>query len=110
MKALVLSSAMLVLSVSAPAAPVSQTFVGYITDTMCGVNHVPMKVTPDAKCVRECVKHGDTYKFAFTDGKVVYRLNDQQAPEKFAGQKVKVTGVLYEKTGTIGVEKIEPAK
>ena len=109
MKALILSIAMLALSISAPAAPVSKTFVGYITDTMCGVNHVPMKITPDVKCVRECVKSG-THKYAFTDGKVVYKLNDQQAPEKFAGQKVRVRGVLYEKTGTIAVEKIEAAK
>ena len=109
MKTLILSGAVLALSVSAPAAPVSKTFVGYITDTMCGVNHVPMQITPDGKCVRECVK-GGTYKYAFTDGKVVYRLNDQQAPEKFAGQKVAVKGVLYEKTGTIAVERIEAAK
>jgi hypothetical protein len=109
MKALILSTLMFTLSPSAPATPVSKTFVGYITDTMCGVNHVPMKIAPDGKCVRECVK-GGTYQYAFTDGKVVYRLNDQQAPEKFAGQKVAVKGVLYEKTGTIAVEKIEAAK
>ncbi len=109
MKALILSMAMLALSASAPATPVSKTFVGYITDTMCGVNHVPMKITPDGKCVRECVKDG-TYKYALTDGKIVYKLNDQQAPEKFAGQKVTVKGVLYEKTNTIAVERIEAAK
>ncbi len=108
MKAWILSGAVLALSVNAGAAITSRTFVGYITDTMCGVNHVPMKIAPDTKCVRECVKGGA--KFAFTDGKVVYKLNDQQAPRKFAGQKVKVTGVLYEKTNTIAVEKIEAAK
>jgi hypothetical protein len=108
-KALILSGAMLALSISAPAAPVSRTFIGYVTDTMCGVNHVPMKIAPDGKCVRECVK-GGAYKFAFTDGKVVYKLNDQQAPEHFAGQKVKVRGVLYERTNTIAVETIERAK
>ena len=34
-------------------------------------------------------------------------LSDQQAPEKFAGQKVKVTGTLNAKTKTIEVKKIE---
>ncbi len=109
MKALILSGAMLALSASAPAAVATKTFTGYITDTMCGVNHVPMKISPDGKCVRECVKDG-TYKYALTDGKIVYKLNDQQAPEKFAGQKVTVKGVLYEKTNTIAVERIEAAK
>jgi hypothetical protein len=37
-------------------------------------------------------------------------LSDQETPEKFAAQKVKVTGKLYPKTGVIAVEKIEPAK
>lgn len=109
MKTLILSTTLLALSAAAPAAPASKAFVGYVTDTMCGVNHVPMKVSPDAKCVRECVK-GGTYKFALTDGKVVYKLNDQQSPEPFAGRKVKVTGVLYERTNTIAVEKIERTK
>ena len=109
MKALILAGILIAFSAAGHAAPVSKTFVGYITDTMCGVNHVPMKIAPDGKCVRECVK-GGTYKYAFTDGKVVYKLNDQQAPEKFAGQQVRVKGVLYEKTATIAVEKIEAAK
>jgi hypothetical protein len=37
-------------------------------------------------------------------------LSDQAAPERFAGQKVTVKGVLYEKTGIIKVESIEQAK
>ena len=39
-------------------AAAKQTFTGVITDTMCGANHNMMGVTPDAKCVRECVKEG----------------------------------------------------
>jgi hypothetical protein len=99
---------MLALSVSVLAAPLSRTFVGVVTDTMCGASHAAMKITPDEKCVRDCVKGGD--KFALSDGKTTYTLNDRQSAEKFVGKKVKVTGVLYEKTNTIAVEKIEPAK
>ena len=55
-----------------------------------------MKVTPDSKCVLECVKSGS--KYALYDGKNVYVLSDQKTPEKFAGQRVKVTGTLFEKT------------
>jgi uncharacterized protein DUF5818 len=39
-----------------------------------------------------------------------YALSDQAAPEKFAGKKVNVKGVLFEKTGIIKVESIEAAK
>lgn len=88
------------------AANQSKTFTGVITDTMCGDNHAAMKVSPDAKCVRECVKHGS--KYALYDGKNVYVLSDQQTPEKFAAQKVKVTGTLYEKTKVLKVDSIEP--
>jgi hypothetical protein len=87
----------------------SKTFTGVITDDMCGVDHVRMKVSPDPKCVEVCVRgHGS--KYALHDGKNLYRLSDQKTPEKFAGKKVKVTGVLYEKTQIIKVESIDLVK
>ncbi len=88
------------------AAAGPQSFTGVITDTMCGANHKPMNVTPDSKCVLECVKHGS--KYALVVGTNVYVLSDQQTPEKFAAQKVKVTGALNEKTKILKVDKIEP--
>jgi hypothetical protein len=89
-------------------AAASETHVGVITDTMCGKNHAPMKVSPDSDCVRQCVKHGS--KYALLEGGKVHTLSDQEAPAKFAGQKVKVTGRLYEKTGILKVESIEASK
>jgi Protein of unknown function (DUF5818) len=44
------------------------------------------------------------------DGTQAYTLSDQQAPEKFAGKKVTVTGTLDPKTSTIQVESITAAK
>jgi hypothetical protein len=44
------------------------------------------------------------------DGKEAYTLSDQKAPEKFAGQKVAVTGTLDAKTKTIKVDSISAAK
>lgn len=85
-----------------------QTFTGVITDTMCGADHKMMNVSPDAKCVRECVKAG--YKYALYDGRNVYTLSDQQTPEKYAAQKVKVVGTLHPKTKIIAVESIQPVK
>lgn len=81
-----------------------QTFTGVITDSMCGQDHAMMKVTPDSKCVQECVKHGS--KYALSDGKTAYVLSDQKAPEQFAGQKVKITGTLYQKTKILKVDSI----
>lgn len=89
-------------------AAASETHVGVITDTMCGKDHAPMKVSPDSDCVRQCVKHGS--KYALLEGGRVYTLSDQDSPAKFAGQKVKVTGQLYEKTGILKVESIGASK
>ena len=56
-----------------------------------------------------CVSvHGASY--VLYDGKNAYILSDQKTPEKFAGQKVRVTGTLDAKTMTIQVESITAAK
>jgi hypothetical protein len=87
----------------------TKTYVGVITDTMCAADHAHMNAGPDPKCVRDCVKAG--YKYALLhEGRHVLKLSDQQTPEQYAGQKVRITGKLYEKTRILAVEKIEPAK
>lgn len=86
------------------------TFTGVVSDTMCGAKHT-MGISPDSKCVRDCVKSNPTkYKYALATGDKLYVLSDQQTPGNFAAQRVKVTGTLYEKTGVIDVKKIEPVK
>ena len=50
---ILLSAAAMLLAGSQPT-----TFTGTITDSMCVADHAMMHVTPDAKCVRECVKAG----------------------------------------------------
>lgn len=87
-----------------------KTFTGILTDTMCGADHAMMNISPDAKCVVECVKHDKNTKYALLVGKKLYVLSDQKTPEKFAAQKVKITGTLYEKTGILKVDSIESAK
>ena len=89
-------------------AAADKTFTGVITDTMCGADHSQMNVKPDSKCVRECIKSGA--KYALLVGKEVYTLSDQKTPDKYAGEKVKVTGKLDAQTKTIAVDKIEAAK
>jgi hypothetical protein len=88
-----------------------QTFTGIVTDEMCPTgSHAHMKMGPtDADCTRACIAaHGSRY--VLYDGKRAYVLSDQQAPDRFAAQKVRVTGTLDEKTMTIRVESIGAAK
>ena len=93
-----------------PAASGPKMYTGVITETMCGTKHT-MGITPDAKCVRECVKSDPAkYKYALQVGDKLYVLSDQASPEKFAAQKVAVTGTLFEKTSILKADKIEPAK
>ncbi len=110
MKPLILAIFLLTGRAYAQNAP--KTYTGVITDTMCGADHSHMGVTPDEKCVRECVKSGNgKWKYALLGAdKKMYVLSDQQSPEKFAAKRVKVTGMLYEKTGVLKVDKIEPAR
>lgn len=99
----------ILLTAATPAQP-SKTYTGVITDTMCGRDHKAMKVTPDSKCVRECVGDGKTYKYALLVGDKMYTLSDQETPAQYAAKKVQVTGVLYEKTQILKVDSIKPAK
>jgi hypothetical protein len=95
---------------AADPVPQPKTYTGYITDTMCKREHAHMKIAPEAKCVRDCVGDGKTYKYALLVGEHSYLLSDQETPAKFAAQKVVVTGVLYTKTNILKVESIKAAK
>jgi hypothetical protein len=109
-----MTPAILIVSTLALASPLSasdtRTFTGVISDSMCRRDHESMKVDPVDKCVRECVQHSRKVRYVLLHGEHAYVLSDQETPAKYAGQEVKVTGVLYEKTGVIDVEKIEPAR
>jgi hypothetical protein len=93
------------------AAPAQQKFTGVITDDMCAKgDHSKMQMGPnDAECTKACVAlHGAAY--VLYDGKSEYVLSDQKLPEKFAGQRVTVSGSLDAKTKTIKVDTIAKAK
>jgi hypothetical protein len=88
-----------------------QTFTGTITDDECDrADHSRMRMGPtDAACVRACISaHSASY--VLYDGKDAYTLSDQEAPEKFAGQRVTVVGTLDAKTRTIQVDSIAAAR
>jgi len=87
-----------------------QTFTGIISDSMCGTDHRAMNVTPQSKCVLECVKSSSNVKYVLLAGKNKYTLGDQRTPERLAGQKVKVTGRLSAACSAIDVKSIELVK
>ena len=90
--------------------PRERTVVGYIADGHCGKDHHKMKWNLAAKeCALECARQGR--KLALVIGKAVYILNDeaQEQARQFAGEKVRVTGVVNSKVKTIRVTKIEAA-
>ena len=108
MKPLIVS---LLISTVLSAGQGTQTFAGAITDNMCAeAGHSGMRMGPtDAECTTACVfAHGAMY--VLSDGKDIYTLSDQQMPEKFAGENVRVVGTLDTTTATIHVESITAVK
>jgi|SRR5579859_3245799 len=81
-------------------------FTGIVSDSMCGAHHMAKDKTP-AECTRICIKQG--MKYALIAGDKVYTLEGHDSElDKFAGQKVTVTGKL---TGdTLAVSSVTPAK
>ena len=70
------------------------SIVGYISDSSCGLKHMP-GMGDEKSCTLMCVKNGK-FVLADRDNKVVYRLDKagQEKAREFAGQKVKVTGLV----------------
>lgn len=107
-------------TIAMSAQSAKDVFVGEISDSQCATNvhsktQSHKEMTADhtmgdtkADCVRTCVrKMGGSYVLLTPDGKV-YRLSNQAISDKFAGEKVKVSGTV-DKSGLITVEKIEKA-
>jgi hypothetical protein len=113
----------IVFSVFALAASLTHaaTFRGEIGDSSCALNvhslsqsHEEMLKnksigTTDADCARHCVAHLGS-SFVLVIKKEVYRLDNQVAAEKWAGQTVTVIGKLDAKKNMIAVKTIEPVK
>jgi len=97
-----------IFAMAAIAAPQKQTFTGTVTDSICAkADHSQMRMGPsDTGCTLACVDaHGAM--FVLYDGNNnTYTLSDQTTARKFAGQKVKVSGIVDASTKMIQVESI----
>lgn len=94
------------LTLAAPPDGPLRTFLGSISDSMCGAKHM-MPGKSDKDCTLECIKEGSKYILVDSKGKI-YQLTDQKKPEPFAGAKVRITGTLS--GDTINVASITAAK
>ena len=98
MKPLIVS---LLITATLAAAQGKQKFTGILTDSNCAeADHSRMRMgSTDAECTIACIDaHGALY--VLYDGRKAYTLSDQQAPEKFAGKKVTVTGTTPKAKGS----------
>ena len=83
---------------------------GYIGDSMCGLHHGKSVVSPseERECTIQCVADGSRFILADRANHRVYQLEDQAAPRRFAGKKVRVTGDIEE--DGLRVETMEPVE
>ncbi|HUY14063.1 MAG TPA: DUF5818 domain-containing protein [Terriglobia bacterium] len=117
MKKLAISlTALLFLAGSSLAASKAKTFTGEIMDSQCAMmgSHAKMEqmhhMGQDSKmCTLQCVKMGGKFVLYNAAHKATYQLDNQDKPQEFAGQKVKVTGSYDKATKTIHVESIKAA-
>src|SRR4051794_13101874 len=78
----------LILTASGAPQESTQTFIGVVSDSMCGKKHMAKDV---AQCTRACVKSGSDY--ALVVGDKIYTLKgDKAAIDQFAGKPALVTG------------------
>jgi len=87
-----------------------ETFTGEITDSFCAEDghHIGM-IKSDINCSLTCVKFdGAQFVLYNSETKRMYKLDDQQKPEAFAGQEVTVTGTYDKDAKRIRVLNISP--
>jgi hypothetical protein len=99
-----------------PDAQRSLNLVGEIMDSRCAIDGSHEKTMrqnglKNAKdCTLECAKTGGSFVLIDPETKTVYQLDDQQRPEPFAGQRVRVSGTYDEPSKTMHIESIQSAE
>ena len=87
--------------------------IGQIMDSRCAIDGSHNKImsqngTKDVRdCTLECAKKVGSFVLYDPDTKTVYQLDDQEKPEKFAGQRVRVSGTYDQSSKTIHVQSVE---
>jgi hypothetical protein len=90
------------------AAAKSHTYVGEVSDSMCGAKHM---MDNKAECTRACVQKGSSYALVVGDKVYTLQTSNKAALDQLntlAGEKAKVTGTAN--GDTIEVSKVAAAK
>lgn len=109
----------IVFSVPSLLGTAEKVYKGEISDSQCAFGVHSLHRSHDemiamghagntpAECTRYCVNYRGG-RYVLETKHDVFKLDNQELAEKFAGQPVKLTGILDTKTNTIQVKKIEP--
>ena len=108
-RAFILITATILVTVGTVVPAEQQTWVGQISDSLCGLKHEEEpyagggrqeKLTP-RQCTLACVNGGS--KFVFVTSETVYQIVDQKDPalKTYAGETVKLTGEMNDKVITV---------
>lgn len=113
MKSVGILLSLLLITSNVLAAP--QTVTGEVIDTFCYATR-DAKGKEHAQCASSCIKAGVPLAILTDDGVMYWPLRQDHKPanplfEKLGGEKVKVTGTVYEKHNTkfIVVSSVEKA-
>ena len=106
-----------VLGCSAHAQEKSATIQGYVLDSACAfIKNLGKPISRE--CALACAKSGSPLVILADDGIIYWPISDAMPATgqnarliKFAGQKVTVTGKVFERSGSraLVIERIEPA-
>ncbi len=112
--------ALTVFAVLAAGLSEAATFHGEIADSSCALNihslsrshkemlEATLSGPNAASCARHCVAQFSS-SYVLVDKKNVYRLNNQEEAEKWAGLTVIVTGELDVKKNVITIKSMQPS-
>jgi hypothetical protein len=99
-----------------PGAQRSLNLVGEIMDSRCAIDgsHERMMRQNGLKgakdCTLQCARSGGSFVLFDPETKTVYQLDNQQKPEPFAGQRVRISGTYDEPSKTMHIESIQSAE
>jgi Protein of unknown function (DUF5818) len=97
-------------------AQTQQSITGEVMDSSCAKmgsheamekqHNMPSNAASDKACTLACVKGGAKLVLYDSSTKTAYELDDQRKAERFAGEKVTVTGTVNKSNNMIHVGKI----
>jgi hypothetical protein len=88
---------------SSKSDPSTQTVEGEVTDTLCAphashdymMDQMKSMGKDSASCVQKCLQVGAKWALLGSDKKTVYKIDNPDKVEQFAGHQVRITGEVH---------------